>query len=317
MLIHAITFLISFIGIWVGSGLAIKSVERVSRTLKISSFAVSFLILGLFTSMGELSVGINSIVENDPEIFVGNLVGASVVLILLLIPLLALVTNKIKIKTEFQGFNLLFSLVVIATPALLAMDGIVNRSDSIIALFLFALLVISIQRKKGIIESLGSFNFKSSVKVSRELLKILLGVLIIFVASRFIVEQTLYFASFLHVSPFFISLLFIALGTNIPELSLVVRSVFLKNQQVAFGDYIGSASTNTFLFGILTYFYGESIVLTNSYFVSLGFLVFGLIVFYYFARTKNTISRFEGLLLLLIYLAFIFVEIAMHKELFS
>lgn len=312
MILHAITFLASFVGIWIGSGLAIKSVEKLSRTLRISSFAVSFLILGLFTSMGELSVGVNSIVEDDPEIFVGTMIGASVVLILLLVPLLALVTNKIKIRTEFQGFSLLLSLIVIATPALLAIDGILNRTDSIIAMFLFLILVISIETKKGFIESLSSFNFNSSVKMSRELLNIVLGVVIIFIASRFIVEQTLYFANYLQVSPFFISLLFIALGTNIPELSLVVRSIFLKDQQVAFGNYIGSASVNTFLFGILTYIYGKPIILSNNYVVSFGFLIFGLIAFYYFARTKNSISRLEGLFLLFIYMAFLFVEIILH-----
>ena len=77
---HALIYLLSFVGIWVGSGLAIRSVERISQSLKVSSFAVSFLVLGLFTSISELSVGINSIMENDPEIYVGNLIGASIVL---------------------------------------------------------------------------------------------------------------------------------------------------------------------------------------------------------------------------------------------
>ena len=51
MLPHIIIYLLSFAGIWIGSGIAIKSVEKLS-VLKLSSFLVSFVILGLFTSMG-------------------------------------------------------------------------------------------------------------------------------------------------------------------------------------------------------------------------------------------------------------------------
>ena len=48
MVTHALIYALSFVGIWIGSGLAIKSVERLSQSLKLSSFAVSFLVLGFF-----------------------------------------------------------------------------------------------------------------------------------------------------------------------------------------------------------------------------------------------------------------------------
>ncbi|HOX96440.1 MAG TPA: hypothetical protein PLI45_03625 [Candidatus Woesebacteria bacterium] len=312
MIIHAFIYLLSFIGIWVGSGLAIKSVERLSQSLRLSSFAVSFLVLGLFTSISELSVGINSVLENDPEVYVGNLIGASIVLFMLIVPLLAIVGNSIRITPELQGFNLPASLVVIALPVILAMDGRVGRTDSIIAMALFGFLMISIQSKRGLLEKIKNINPRNGVKVGKELLKILFGVAVIFVASKFVVEQTVYFSNFLHVSPFLISLLLIAIGTNVPELSLVIRSAFVRNHQIAFGDYVGSAAFNTLLLGLLTFFYGKPVLLNNSYVVSLLFLIVGLVAFYYFARTKNTISRVEGLVLLALYAAFLLTEIGIH-----
>jgi len=313
MLPHILIYILSFVGIWIGSGLAIGSVERLSRILRVSSFAVSFLVLGLFTSVSELSVGVNAVLGNDPEIYVGNLIGGSIVIFMLIIPLLAITGNKIKITTEFQGFNLPASLVVIALPVILAMDGRIGRTDSIIALSLFGFLVFAVQTKRGLFERIKSINSKSSIKVGKELLRIVFGVAVIFIASRFVVEQTMYFSQLLEVSPFLISLLFIAIGTNIPELSFVVRSAFMRSNQVAFGDYVGSASFNTFLLGILTLMYGKPVLLTNSYLVSLSFLVVGLLVFYYFARTKNSISRLEGFALLVIYILFLLTELFIHK----
>ncbi|MEK7497784.1 MAG: hypothetical protein AAB656_02610 [Patescibacteria group bacterium] len=312
MTTHILIYLLSFAGIWIGSGLIIKAVEKLSRNLRISSFAVSFLVLGMFTSVGEFSVGINSVLKNDPEIYVGNLIGASIVLFMLIIPLLAIVGNSIRITPEFQGFNLPASLIVVAAPVILAMDGKITKFDSFITLGLFGLLLISVEMKKGIMQKTNNLS-QTGISAGKELLKIIVGVAIIFIASRFVVEQTLYFSELLHISPFLISLLLIAVGTNIPELSLVIRSAFIRNHQVAFGDYIGSAAVNTFLLGLLTIIYGKTVILTNSYLVSLLFLVAGLLIFYYFARTKNSISRLEGFLLLCIYALFVATEIFIHK----
>ncbi len=315
MLNHLLIYLFSFAGIWIGSGVVVRAVERLSRTLRVSSFMVSFLILGFFTSISELSVGVNSILANDPEIYVGNLIGASIVLFMLLIPILAVIGRSIHITPEFQGFNLPASLVVIALPVVLALDGSIGKIDAVISLVLFGLLLISIQAKKGILNNLKRFNEKEEIRLGKELLQILFGIAVIFIASRFAVEQTLYFSDVLGVSPFLISLLVIAIGTNIPELSLAVRSIFMRNHQVAFGDYVGSAAFNTFLLGALTLFHGKTVFLNNSYVVSLLFLVVGLLTFYHFARTKNTISRLEGLVLLILYAAFLFTEIKLHKNL--
>ena len=313
MLENFIIYVASFVGIWIGAGLAIKSVEKLSRSLRISSFIVSFLVLGFFTSVSELSVGVNAVMVNDPEIYVGNLIGASLVIFLMIIPLLAIGANGLKINQGFQGLNLLVSVIVIAAPAILSMDGKIDRFDSIIAIILYFFLVICIQTKKNLLESVANLKKSQSTKLLRELVKIILGIIIIFIASRFIVDQTLYFSKALQISPFLISLLLISIGTNIPELSLTVRSIFMKNNQIAFGDYVGSAAFNTFLFGLLTLVYGKPVYLTNSYFGSLLFLGAGLLIFYYLAKKDHVISRVDGLVLLLIYVAFLLVEIVLGK----
>jgi len=316
MLAHLLAYIFAFIGIWIGSGLAIGSVERLSKILRISSFAVSFVVLGFFTSVGEFSVGVNSILSDDPEIFVGNIIGASIVIFMLIIPLLAIVGKRIRISERYQGFNLPASLVVVAMPVIFSIDGRVGIKDSIAAVSMFAILVLSLQTRKGIMDRLTSTSVKTRKKILKELLRILFSVATIFVASRFVVEQTLYFSGFLNVSPFLLSLLLVSVGTNIPELSFVVRSAFMRNNQVAFGDYVGSASVNTFLFGALTLMHGEPVLLTNSYLRSLIFLVFGLFLFYFFSRTKNAISRSEGFVLLLIYILFVASEIFVHRSAF-
>ena len=312
MFVNFVISILAFAGIWVGSGFTIKSVERLSKTLKMSSFIVSFIVLGVFTSIGELSVGINSIIIDDPEIYVGNLIGASMVIFLFIIPILAITGRSIRIAPEFRGFNLPATLVVIALPVLLSLDGRLGRNDSLIVFILFAIMLFSLHGKRGLVEHHIRISNDAGIKASKDLIRIIFGVAIIFIGSRFVVEQTIYFSNFFNISPFLISLLVISIGTNIPEISLVIRSIFMRNKQVAFGNYMGSASFNTFLLGGLTFVYGKPVLLQNSYVVSLLFLIVGLILFYLFAKTKHEISRAEGFVLLILYVLFIMAEIVMH-----
>ncbi len=191
----------------------------------------------------------------------------------------------------------------------MALDGTVTQKDGLLAMCAYVYLVISLELKKGLLDKMMSITHRSRVSAGKELVKIFIGVIVIFIASRFVVDQTEYFSHLFNVSPFLVSLLFIGIGTNLPELSLVVRSTLMRNHQVAFGDYVGSAAFNTFLLGFLTTINGKPIVLTNNYLFSLLFLVLGLVLFYYFCRTKNMISRQEGILLLAFYGLFLVTEL--------
>lgn len=290
----------------------VKNVERIAISLRISSFAISFLILGFFTSVSELSVGLSAVVKNDPEIYVGNLIGASIVLFMLVIPLLAIVGKNIHIQKGFAGYSLPLSLLVIGSPVIFAMDGIIERRDGIICMLLYILLAGVIQTKQGVIERLKNMAHFKKLDFGKKIAVILTGVVIIFLASRLIVDQTEYFAQLLGVTPFLISLLVIAVGTNMPEIALAFKSIMTGNRQVAFGDYVGSAAFNTFIFGFLSTLTGAEVYLTNSYLVSLVFLLIGLTLFFVFARSKSTISRTEGLIILLVYLGFLFSEYYLH-----
>jgi cation:H+ antiporter len=312
MPLHIITYVLGFLGIWFGAGLIISSVEKFSHRLKLSSFSVSFLILGMFTSLGELSVGISSVIDRDPGIFVGNLIGASIAIFTLIIPLLAITGRPVKINPEFQGINLMTSLFVISLPVILSFDGKLDKPDGIICLIAFGISVILIQSKRGFLKNSSGAIRRQGMNAWCEIFKIAVGFVVVYFSCQAVVDQTMYFSQLLNISPFFISLMIVSIGTNLPELSLVARSIFFKDNEVAFGDYVGSASYNTLIFGSLVLWYGEKILLTNSYVISLLVLVVGLITFYIFAKSKNTLTRKEGLILLCVYLIFVSVEVIVH-----
>jgi len=301
-------YLISFVAVWIGAGLIVVSVEDLSHKLNISSFATSFFVLGILTSIPEAMVGVNALVDNDPAIFVGNLIGASLVLFVLVIPILAILGNGIILSHQLNSKKLLLSLLVIIAPVFLIIDNKVSYWEGVFLILLYFILFYSIEKKKGLLEKIRDRIVDGKTHILVDSIKILIGVLIVFVASRIIVDKTIVFSEIIDMSPYLISLLVLSVGTNLPELSLAIRAVSLGKKEIALGDYVGSAAADTLMFGILTIFHKGPILLSDHFVRTLAFMFIGLASFYLFSRSKNDISRKEGLILLLIYILFIFVE---------
>ncbi len=309
IVVHLLFYFCSLITIWYGAGLIISGVVKFSSQLKISSFAVSFFILGILTSMPELALGLNAISIGDPEIFVGNLLGGVIVIFLFIIPILAILGNGIRLSKQLDKRNVLLSLLTIASPAIFLADNKISHVDGAFMILLYLFLLFFIQKKRGIVETIEQTSLFPKINYVDSFMRIIIGVIIVYFTSKFLVDRTLYFSEIFAISPFIISLVVLSLGTNIPELSIAVRSVLSGNNEVALGDYIGSASANTLLFGILSFINPTTVIINGNFIITFLFIILGVILFYFFSRSRNDISRKEGLALLGIYVIFFSIEL--------
>ncbi len=308
--INIIFYFISFFLIWYASGIIVNSLTRFTKKLKLSTFAVSFFVLGILTSIPEFAVGINSIIQQKPGIFIGNLLGASLTLFILVIPILAVLGNGVKMVHQLSSDNLIFTLLFVAAPTFLIADNVLTRTESVFLILMYVILFYFIEKKHGLFVNVreGLENFKDK-NAAEDIIELLLACVIVFVTSQYIVTQTIYFSELLSVSPFLISIVVLSIGTNLPELSLAIRAVMAGKREVALGDYLGSAAANSLLFGIFTFLNGARINIETYSYKTMGMMLLGLGVFYFFSRSKQDISRREGKILLLVYLLFLVVEI--------
>lgn len=308
LLLNLLLYIGAFVAIWIGSGFIVASMDNFSKKLKVSRFIISFIILGILTSAPELGVGLSAVANNDPEIFVGNLIGGVPVIFLLVIPLLAIFGNGINLRHELSNRNIIVTLLVVITPALMVLNQHVGLTEGIILIMMYVILVLFIQRSHGIFDKSMTNALNMRAYSYADMIKVLFGIGLLFVSSNVIVDQTLFFSSTLGISPYLLSLLVLSIGTNLPELSIAIRSVLSGKKDIAFGDYMGSAAANTFIFGILTVLSRGNVVTENNFTVTFLFLLWGLVVFYIFSRTNNSISRNEGFILFSIYILFLLVE---------
>lgn len=306
---QVIIYIACFVVVWLGAGLVVSSISELAKSWRLPSFIISFFLLGILTSLPEITISTISIFNDDPAIMAGNLLGGVIVMFLGVIPLLGVIGNGVRMPTKFDQKQLILTLIVVVAPAFLTSDQRINKWEAIFLIILYLSLFIFFSFKQSFWERVGSNLANKKRWNVRILVKTVMGVLALILASNQIVNSTIYFANVAGISPFFISLIVVALGTNIPEISIIFRSVISKKKDIALADYLGSASANTLLLGIFTLLYGKTVQLPNHFFQRFSFLALGLVSFYFFARSKNTLSRGESFVLLLLYIGFIGFEL--------
>lgn len=303
-------FLCAALALWWGTGIIVNAVSSLSRSLNISTFTISFFILGLMTSLPELSIGLTAISRGEAAIAIGNLLGATLVIFLLIIPLLGIFGHTVKLPKVLHRRQLSLALVTILAPSLLIADRTLHIWEGVLLLVLYLVLFVVLSRRESLYEKIAERFSGLKHQTQYRYLKIMGGLGIIFIASTYMVNTAEYFAEYFSWSPFVVGLIIVALGTNIPELSLVLRAVVSGKSDIALADYIGSAAANTLLIGIFAIISSGGIRLPNHALVRIIILLVSLTLFYIFIRSEKRLTRRESFALLLIYVIFVIAEIA-------
>jgi cation:H+ antiporter len=132
----------------------------------------------------------------------------------------------------------------------------------------------------------------------------------ILIASHTVVEGVQLLGKEINVNDALIGLFVLGIGTNTPELALLLRAKDFSQTKLAIGDFLGSVVFNTPTLGLLAILSG-GFKITN--FVSivpvLVLIVFACILFWYFAITDKELSRKEGILLFAVFVSLIISEV--------
>ncbi|MBW7955529.1 hypothetical protein H3C66_02245 [Patescibacteria group bacterium] len=298
--------LIAFLVIWLGAGLLLNSIEKLSKLLHLSQFTLSLFLLGTATSFPEIAVLVNALILKEPEVAMGNLIGGQVFLLFAVIPLLAIITRGLRLQAQMQGKLLLLIISVVAVPLVTLMDGKVQTWEGFLTLVLYGTFVITFSRKMTALERITKKLIRPpQINPVLEIGKVLGGVVILLLATQLAIRGVTNISAHYALHPFLVSMIVMALGTNLPEFSLAVRGALSGKRDIVLGDYIGSATMNTLLWAVLVFASPGTIYMTQTVLPMIFVIVTGLLLFWYFCRTHKKLSIGEGLILILVYAAFL------------
>jgi cation:H+ antiporter len=285
---------------------------HIAKLWKISEFFVGFLILGFATSLPEFSVLLNSLFLQTPTLSLGNLSGGILVIFGLLLPLRAVIGHGLPFKGRFGVRELLFTLIYISLPFLLiALIG-PNQTTGVLLVSTYPLLVyLASRRHRQTSQPTEEPRESATTKVPwpKTLVAILTALFFLLTAADLTVSSARQITQELAIPSFLFGLTFLALGTNLPELSLLLTSLHSPaRSKVAVGDLLGSAAVNTLFIGVLLSF-SPLVNFSPTTFYLTGAMALGLLsLFFLFAWRHHEITPREGVLLLLAYLIFVMSE---------
>lgn len=295
--------------IWIGASLIVTAITKFAKSLNASPFIVSFFLLGSLTSVAEIGVAINSHIDKTLEISVGNLLGGVIVIFLFIIPLLAVAGNGIKLTAKYSQIAIFVTLSFLVLPSVFFLDSILLKREALFLLgaYLVSVFLLFFTNKNG--DSKKARKKKLNISLALiELVKILIGAGVLLWASDNLIAELISFADAQGISPFLISLLTLSIGTNLPELSVAIKSILTGQKDVALANYLGSATFNMLILITLA-LVNDRIYVDASFLKILLFTVIGLAMFFIFISSKRELSRREGFLLMLVYVGFVLTEL--------
>lgn len=307
--INVFFLLVLFALLGVSADLVVRNIKYIASVLKIRLFAFGIL-LGIITTLPELSVGINTTLNKVASLSAGNLLGGIIVILGLVLGC-SLLLNR-KITTDANLKIVIPQTVIIFLPVLLGLDGNYGLIDGLIMVGLYFGLVYYLYRANHSFRG-ESFSLINKSKIAKAIFLSVIGVVCILLLSHWIVETALNLLQSWNISKLVMGILVFSIGTNLPEISIAVTSWRKKISELSLSHLLSSALANVLVLGILTVIRPISIIIGPAYYVLAIFLVIILMLFLSFYYSGKKMDRREGAVLLACYILFLIVNFWLIK----
>lgn len=283
-----------------------------AHILRVSPFVVGFIAVSVASSLPEISIAISASANNVPALSVGHLLGASFILVTLVLGLNAFVHKRVPFKGSFGIPQIMLTALVLALQVVVIYDRKLTFAEGLMLIVIYLAYAIYISAKANQ-HYLSKHKLKNislqKGDLARKVVRSLLGLVGLVVFSILIVDSASTLAKLVGISDVAVGLLVLAVGTNLPELVIMLRSKpDPDSERLVVGNLMGSAALNTGTIGLVAVLVPHTIVNFAALVPVATLLIVALALFAYLAHTGREITSREGALLIGLYLAFLIVE---------
>ena len=237
---------ISLFLLYIGGVGTLKGVLAFAKRFNLSAILVSAVIIGFGTSLAELTVSIEAVLINAPEIAIGNIVGSNTANILLVSAIAAIVSPII-----LKDLNINREILVMLLATLLLLFFKYIDFLNIIAGFIFLLILfiyIIVSFKKGQNDN-AEPEALPNMPFIKALIYCVVGIILLVLGGWLLVSSSIEVAQSFGISEAVIGLTVVAIGTAIPELTTTIIAALKKQNNLIIGNILGSNIFN--ILGIL------------------------------------------------------------------
>jgi cation:H+ antiporter len=304
MVLNIFVGLVLLILIVLSSGVVVDVFERFVSRLPIKRKRVMAILIGFSLALPELFVGIAAALDGKPQIALGNVVGANMANLSLVIGGLAILAVAIPVVGEYMERDLWVTIGLALLPFFMLFDGTISKVEGGVLIALYFVYAFFLSNEKAVVKQVKK-KITGFEKWGLPLM-LILGLVIMAVCSWQLVQIAVQIAAVWGVSWFWMGLLLISFGTTLPELLLLSFSRNKSKASLVLPDLLSNVVMNsTLILGIVAIM--TPIVMKESMQRGLSgmFLVIILGLFWLFTKSKRKLERWEGVVLIGIYLMFI------------
>ena len=297
----AFFLIVSLLVLAKASQFVIDNAMVLARFFRISNLAVGFLLVSVATSLPELMVGIKAGLSGQMGLVVGNVFGANISDLTMVLALPILLAGGFVLKRK-QLVGLTQVLLVTAVLPLILVLNVFTQFYGLFLLLVFAAYAWLVLKNEV---SLGPGAEKVAPrKAVLSGMAFTAAVFVVLASSNYAVDLAIGLANSLGVSKAFIGGTLVSLGTTLPELSVSFAALRARKFDVALGNAVGSCITN------LTLVLGAAAVV-SAWGVNLAafadlvaFMLVANLVLWHFL-SKGRLGKREAAIMLGLYVAFL------------
>jgi len=308
-------FLIGLVILIAGAEVMVRGASRLASAFGIPSLVIGLTVVAFGTSAPELAVSLQSAINGQADLALGNVIGSNIANILLILGVAALAAPLV-VASQLVRFDVPLMIGASIMVYLMGLDGRLSRWDG---LFLFLGVVTyttwliwqSKREQKSVRDEFDdAFDEGKENGWYASLLNLALmagGLVMLVVGARWLVDGAVTMARWWGISELIIGLTVVAIGTSLPEIATSVIAVLRGERDIAVGNAIGSN-----IFNLLSVLGITSLVAPFGITVPAGVVAFDLPIMIAIAvaclpifYTGNLVARWEGALFLAYYIAYV------------
>ena len=311
-MLEYLLLILGFVFLVKGAQLLIEGASVLAKRWGVSNLVIGLTIVAFGTSAPEFIIGIISSVKGESAIVFGNVIGANITDILLVLGISIYFSNikfrKDFVKKEFPFLIYSVVLLMILTSDILfnfSGDSYLSRFDGFLLLILFILFLFKLKSSFNKVKFREAFRFNDS-GLAKSIAFVIFGPVALFFGGKLVIDSAITISQNLGLTPFVISSTLISIGTTLPELVTAIVGIVKKQKSIVVGEIVGSLIFNIlFVLGVAAVIHPIKI---NPWFNG-NLLFFSLVSLFLtwiiFNSKGEKISRFWGVLFVLIYLIYL------------
>ena len=290
-----------------GADFFVEGSSSIAKMLRVPSLIIGMTIVAMGTSFPECSVSINASIAGSNGLAISNAVGSNIFNLMVVCGFCTLfcplAVDKGTLKKEFP-FSIIVALILLAFGSagmvLGHIDGIILTL--VFAIFLYWMVMSAKKARAGGNQADG--DDYEIIPVWKCIFYILGGIIAIIIGGDVVVDSASKIAAQFGMSDNLIGLTVVAFGTSLPELVTSVVAAKKNEVDMALGNVIGSNIFNILLvLGVAAAISPVAFIMENV--IDIVVLVVMSLIVWWFAWSKQKITRGEGIIMLLMYAIYV------------